>query len=207
MSEQKTETGEVLIDTMLTKLEQQEEKLLTQDKKIEVMERRVNEAPDFSIDIRELRNGLQGVRKTAQSQKFPEDKIQELSAQLNRAIAKLGEPVKHHHHIPKIIWITASQFLLVCITAIGWGVTNASLKVYMANDIKYRKLELTKDSASLVYLWRLDSIYNANPDSLQNYVTQQERLKRQREELIEHVHLLEKRIDTTPEKLGSTKDN
>jgi hypothetical protein len=150
---------------------------------------------------------LRTIRKTAQSQKFPEDKIQELSAKLDRAITKLGEPLKHHHHIPKIIWITASLFLLLCIAAIGWRVTSASLKVYMANDVKYRKLELTKDSASLVYLWRLDSIYTANPDSLENYVTEQERLKRQREELIDHVHLLEKRIDTSAGKLGSPKDN
>jgi hypothetical protein len=207
MSEQKTETGEVLIDTMLSKLERQEEKLLAQERKIEVVERRINEAPDLSTDVREVRSGLQEVRKSAQSQKFPGNKIQELSSQLDRVIAKLGEPLKHHHYVPKIMWITVSLFLLFCITTIGWGVTSASLKVYVANDVKYRKLELTRDSASLVYLWRLDSIYTANPDSLQNYVTEQERLKRQREELLDHVHILEKRIDTSAGQLGSPKDN
>jgi hypothetical protein len=192
---------------MLSKLERQEEKLLAQERKIEVVERRINKAPDLSTDIREVRSGLQEVRKTAQSQKFPEDKIQELSSQLDRAITKLGEPLKHHHYVPKIMWITASFFLLLCIATIGWGVTSASLKVYMANDVKYRKLELTEDSASLVYLWRLDSLYTANPDSLQNYVNEQERLKRQREELLDRVQLLEKRIDTSAGKLGSPKDN
>jgi hypothetical protein len=208
MSEQKkTETGEVLIDTMLSKLERQEEKLLAQERKIEVVERRINEAPDLSTNIRELRSGLQSVLKSAQSQKFPEDKIKELSSQLDRAIAKLGEPLKHHHYVPKIMWITVSLFLLLCMATIGWGVTSASLKVYMANDVKYRKLELTQDSASLVYLWHLDSIYTANPNSLQNYVTEQERLKRQREELLDHVHILEKRIDTSEGKLNPPKDN
>jgi hypothetical protein len=110
-------------------------------------------------------------------------------------------------YVPKIMWITASLFLLLCIASIGWGVTSASLKVYVADDVKYRKLELTRDSASLVYLWCLDSLYTANPDSLQNYVTEQERLKRQREELLDRVQLLEKRIDTSAGKLGSPKDN
>jgi hypothetical protein len=100
------------------------------------VERWINEAPDLSTDVRELRSGLQGVRKSAQAQKFPENKIQELSSQLDRVIAKLREPLKHHHYVPKIMWITVSLFLLVCIATIGWGVTSASLKVYMSNDVK-----------------------------------------------------------------------
>jgi hypothetical protein len=55
--------------------------------------------------------------------------------------------------------------------------------------IKYRKLELTDDSATLQYLWRLDSTYTANPDSLQTYVANQERLKRQRLELLNHIRV------------------
>ena len=205
MAEQKVEASEVFMDTMLSKLEQLDGTVLAQGQKLEVVERRINEGPDVSKEMGELKKWVQGLRNSLQPQQFPEKKIHELSSRLDAAMEKIAEPVRHHHHIPKFAWMTITLFLFACLSTIGWGVSNARLKVYMGNDIKYRKLELMDDTATLQYLWRLDSIYIANPDSLQTYVADQERLKRQRLELIDHIHVLESQIDTSTDKISPLK--
>jgi hypothetical protein len=205
MAEQKVEASEVFMDTMLSKLEQLDGTVLAHVQKLEVVERRINEGPDVSKEMGEVKKWIQGLRNSIQSQQFPEKAIRDLSFRLDAVMEKLAEPVRHHHHISKFAWMTITLFLFACLSTIGWGVSNARLKVYMGNDIKYRKLELLDDMATLQYLWRLDSIYTASPDSLQTYVADQERLKRQRLELIDHMHVLDSQIDTSTEKLHPLK--
>jgi hypothetical protein len=76
----------------------------------------------------------------------------------------------------------------------------------MAGDIKYRELMLRTDTSSLRYLWRLDSEYSANLDSMRHNVELQETLREHRLELIDQLHTVDKQIDPPTDRAGARKN-
>jgi hypothetical protein len=73
--------------------------------------------------------------------------------------------VIHHHHIPKLIWISVGLFVALCLVCSGWYVTGTKLDGFVASDTKYRQLRLDTAHKSLqLYLDQLDSVYKTHPD-------------------------------------------
>ena len=72
--------------------------------------------------------------------------VEELTACLHTSILVYNELVKnkilHHHHVPKLICITAGLSIVVTLVCAGWYSTSNKLDEYIANDTKYRQLRL-----------------------------------------------------------------
>jgi hypothetical protein len=74
----------------------------------------------------------------------------------------------HHHHIPKLIWISAGLFIALCLVC-------TKLDGFIANDTKYRHLRLDTAHKSLqLYLDQLDSVYKAHPDFREKVLEREE---------------------------------
>ena len=200
MTQETKDSNNLLTDTIIGKLETQDGKLQAQEKKIVAVEKKISEIPDLTGDMREIKSDIRTLLTGLQNLQFPLELIKEFTKLLTTGIAEIRRPVQtkveHHHHVPKLIWAAGGLFLVLCLTCVGWTITAGKLDQYRASDTKYRKLKLLPDSVVTMYLNKLDSIYASNPDSLRANVEQQERLKRERLELIDQIKQVNNQIET-----------
>ena len=106
--------------------------------------------------------------KEIKNHELPVEKMKELSITLDSSMSiyklLLKNKIEHHHHVQKIIWITAGLFIILSLVCAGWYSTYNKLDGYIANDTKYRKLRLDTANRGLQsYLDFTDSLYNVNP--------------------------------------------
>ena len=147
--------------------------------------------PDHKELLDLVNSHLGELRSEVKKITFPEHEIRELTANIVTGIARLKQPIKteilHHHYIPKIIFITASLFIIVTVILTGWYMTAEKLNQYKENDTKYRYLKLQDNRA----LWQLldltDSLYLAEP-KMRDSVIYRER------QLVENMGLLRRAV-------------
>ena len=140
-----------------------------QDKKIAALEEKIKQMPDNTELFQNLVSAIQGLREDIKESRFSVEKLQWVSARLDTVMTQLSKPIEtkmlHHHHIPKIIWITAGLFIVFALVCSGWYMTGSKLDSFIANDTKYRQLRLDTAQKSLqIYLDKVDSLYIARPD-------------------------------------------
>lgn len=162
MNEQVNDSNAAFMEAALKKIE-------TQDRKIEGMAQQIASIPDNSQDIQQLKTGMDELKLEIKNTRFPVREMQEFSTQLTIGVKLLKEPATvktlHHHHIPKLVWITAGLFLALCLVSTGWYMTGQKLEGYIANDTKYRLLRLDTARYPLqLSLDRADSLYRVDPD-------------------------------------------
>jgi hypothetical protein len=123
-----------------------------------------NETDIISInrEFKEIRNDLKDIS-------FPETKLNELSEKLTANSFLLKHPTEariiHHHHFPKLTWITAGLWLAFTLSLTGLLVSNGKLNGYIENDIKFRHLKLDTGNRRLqIILDQEDSLFNSTPD-------------------------------------------
>jgi len=198
MNQEKQEPSQIMIDTFISKFQNQDQRIADQEGKIVQLEKDVKAVPDHSKDLAEIKKNNQEQAAVSRKQTAMMEQLDVFFKKLGIAIDILKSPVtstiQHHHHFPKIAWVTAGLFLALCLACSGWYVTARSSEQYQANDIKYRNLKLVVDSASLGRLYRLDSLYLADPEKMEKYVKEQERLKQERLELLDKIQEVNKKM-------------
>src|SRR5579863_6820860 len=156
MPQEKEDSSMILMDTVVSKLEQQDQKIKAQEKKMAGLEQQVSTVADPLPDLSAIKTGMQEILLGFKNLRFPTETMQEFSKRLAATLDLLRAPVKtnieHHHHFPKLIWATGGLFLALCIVCSGWFMTCNKLGEYQGGDIKYRSLKLNVDSAAFVYL-------------------------------------------------------
>lgn len=210
MNQENQGTNEVFMDTVSTKLINQDQKIHAQDERLSALESKISQSPDNSNDIRDIKASILAMRTDVEKFQFPMQKLEQFSKLLGMGILALNQPlkseVKHHHHIPGVTLAAIGLIIALCLTATGWYMTANQMSRYNGNDIKYRHLKLTTDSASAAYLFWLDSVYDAAPDSFKNVVLEKERLKEKRLELLDQVRSVNRRMNELNGKAGERKD-
>ena len=198
MNDEKHAPSEIMLDAVVEKVENQQQKIRDQEEKLALVEKKVNAIPDHSQEIGEMKASFRDLLAVRKGQNALMVKLEVFFFTLKIATDLLRHPVErkvqHHHHIPKIIWIAAGLFLALCLVCTAWYMTARDSGQYQANDIKYRKLKLDADSAFHQYLVRLDSIYLSDPDKMRKNVIEQERLKQKRLELIDQLQTVNSKI-------------
>lgn len=144
-------------------------KVAEQDQRIAVVEEKINEATLSSGLIRKLSEDVSGLRTDLKSVPLLPGKMDQLSTQLEKTVQRLQHPasqkIMHHHYVPKMIWISAGLFIVLCLVCSAWYVTSSKLDNFIANDTKYRQLRLDTAHKSLqLYLDQLDSLYTLHDD-------------------------------------------
>jgi len=198
MNQEKQEPSQIMIDTFISKFQAQDQRIQAQEERVGQLEKDVKAIPDHSKDLAEIKNNNREQAAVSSKQKAITDQLNVFFKKLGIAIDILKTPVtstvQHHHHFPKIAWVTAGLFLSLCLVCSGWYVTARNSEQYQANDLKYRKLKLLSNSAHLEALYGLDSIYLADPEKMEKEVKEQEQLKQERLELLDKIQAVNKKI-------------
>ena len=140
-----------------------------QDKKIAAIEEKIKDIPANTELLHKLLSSVDGLRSDIKDVSLMPDKLLQFSNRLESTTDLLKQPpankVVHHHHIPKLIWISVGLFIALCLVCSGWYITSTKLEGFVASDTKYRQLRLDTAHKSLqLYLDHLDSLYMAHPD-------------------------------------------
>jgi hypothetical protein len=162
--------SEVLLQTIIEKLEALEIALLKHD---ETALARVHQP--ISNQLKIYQTELQGCSTDVNNiSKKVDLLISKLDVAAQIANKAAGGRSTHEHHLHKGLWISAGLFMLVAILIAALINTRNDLSAYEANDIKYRSLNVKKDTALLRTLFRTDSLYNLNRDAFKELTIHEE---------------------------------
>ena len=121
--------SELLLNTIIDKLNMESQVMGTIRERVEALQ-------DNTESLNGLQTQLTSIDNNIKKIALPEKEVKQLSFDLNRATSILQQPVKnevvHQHHIPKLLWITASLFLILCLVCSGWYTTHDKLQNYIA---------------------------------------------------------------------------
>lgn len=169
-------------------------KILEQDKKIEVIQTSMNQLrgnenvlQDYFVEIKTL---YLKIEKTFQVN----EQMLDLSEQLEKTCQKLQQPAisqqVHHHHFPKIFFATVGLFLAVCLVSSGWYITTSKLNEYIANDTKYRLLQLDTSNKNIQkYFAYADSMYKSTDNLRRLVIEKEEEQRKNYDKLLRAKHL------------------
>lgn len=179
-------TSDAFMEVVVKKME-------LQDLKLSDLETRLTTDADHARQIQQVITSVEGLKTAINSGQSP-NRLQEFSARLALAINLLQKPVEnkvnHHHHIPKLIWITAGLFLLLSMVCAGWYMSTEKLDGFIANDTKYRQLKLDSANKRLqADLEVIDSLYQVNPDLRERVIQNEERNKKNLEMLQKAIRM------------------
>ena len=135
MTDQNKEISTPFTEVVTNKIQKQSEQISAIEKKLETIEGNSPVLQEIKKQLTEIKVGIIAI-------KFPTKQMDELSGQLVTSVALLKQPVEnkviHHHHVHKIILISAGLFILLCLACCGWYNTSQILDWHTANDFKYR---------------------------------------------------------------------
>jgi hypothetical protein len=210
MDQEQQKQSDIFRDTVAKAVEKQQERTQDHNKRIGIIEQEIQKLSGLPKDIAEIKDSLNLIKRNSVTALLPNEKSEKLAENLSVAIPLIGKlienKIQHHHHVPKLFWITAALFLLLSFVCAGWYVTASREDQHLAGDIKYRELKLMADTTLLRSLWKLDSVYSANPDSVRDNVEVQETLRQHRLELIDQLHTVEKQIGPPTDRAGEKKN-
>jgi hypothetical protein len=86
----------------------------------------------------------------------------------------LKNQIDHRDYLHKGIWIAILLLFVSAFFFYEWMNAVHDKKLFQANDIKYRALKVTHDKALLELLYHTDSLYNLDPQHMQEWVAQEE---------------------------------
>jgi hypothetical protein len=210
MDQEQQKQSDIFRDTVAKAVEKQQERTQEHNKRIGIIEQEIQKLSGLPKDIAEIKDSLNLVKRNSVTALLPNEKSEKLAENLSIAIPLIGKlienKIQHHHHVPKLFLIAAALFLLLSFVCAGWYVTASREDQHLAGDIKYRELKLMADTTFLRSLWKLDSVYSANPDSVRDNVEVQETLRQHRLELIDQLHTVEKEIGPPTDRAGEKKN-
>jgi hypothetical protein len=158
------------------------EKLEAQENKIAEIEVAIKNLPSNTLGVEEIKNVLESIKEIVEGISFPIQEMRELSRSVTECRKQLSLPVQnsvqHHHHFPKIAWLTAVFFVALLIVCPGWYMTGTASKAYKANDTKYRYLKLNPNRALMQLLFYTDSLYRMDPNMRDSVIQKEEDINR-----------------------------
>lgn len=176
----------VIIDILVDKVNVQEAKIDAQYKEVKEIKEKIGGFQDNTAIIGQIDRQVKELKGMVNRISFPEKEVRELSNNLLTGVKLLANPVKpevlHHHYVPKVTWIAAGLFLVVCLMAVGWYNTGTKLDQYKANDIAWRYFKLRVSPESLKSFHVVEDLYRKDPEKMKKEVEQEEAYNRQLEE-------------------------
>ena len=162
-------------------------KIAMQEKKFADLEEQLKKFADSKAMLTEAINSIELWKEELIKSKIPVEIFTVFSSRLNKNSQLLEQAAKnkvqHHHHIPKLIWITAGLFITVALVLSGWYATIQKANEYITNDTRYRYLKLDTTYYLQSYLYRVDSLYKTMPDMRKNVFEEEQRLRENFEKL------------------------
>lgn len=189
--------NDVLMETMIAKIEKQEKKILE-------IEEKFKNQPELKEIINQFKSTIEGLKATLQSIAFPTEEMRELSANMATTNALLKQPVKqkviHHHYMDKALWAVAILFNVVVVLCVFLSNARDQISENRESDIKYRHIKLSNDKNLRSLLQQTDSLYFADPAQMQKDVIREEERRKEQAELIQQAEEKENEAKRLKEK-------
>lgn len=188
MENTSSEMGGAFMEVVTKKLE-------TQDTRMAELEETMKGSPGMSALLQGIINLVDEVKTIVASNQLPTGTLQEFSSRLSLVFTQLQQPpenkIVHHHHVPKLIWVSVGLFLALCLVSSGWFVTASKLDGYIANDTKYRHLKLdTANEGLQKSLYTADSFYRTYPN-MREIVIEREQENRRNAATLDRAKVME----------------
>lgn len=171
-------------------------KLETQDKRLALLEQKLDTPPNNEENIIEIKSAITKIREDVKSIACQLKDLPILATRLSTFNTLLNNLSKngilHHYHIPKLAWVTAGLFLVFSLTCTAWLMTYSKLQQYEASDTKYRYIRLISHTSVLTMLHQIDSLYNSD-HAMRDSVNLWEEEQKRKIEL--HQRLKQKNIE------------
>jgi len=159
--------NEVLLETLVEKVNTNEKNINDQEKEIHEMKEMLMALPDHKELFDQVNNRLFELLDQVKKIDFLKNEMRELSSVILSTGEGLKKPAKrevfHHHHVPKIIFSLVGLFIILCLVLAGWYMTGEKLEQYRANDTKYRYLKIYENKSLRELLFLTDSLYLREP--------------------------------------------
>lgn len=163
----------------------------------------------LSSEMEQFKLRIAGINQSIKTFSSSFNLMKELSKKLEHYIHLLENTVeKKEHHVHHFRWpfgVAVAIFLLLVISVSWLYNEHQKLEQYIANDTKYRSLQLMKDKDLKHYLHLSDSIYQTDPD-MRKHILQQEAERERRLELLQQAREKQKEAEELrrkAEKMGS----
>ncbi|MBO9203234.1 MULTISPECIES: hypothetical protein [Niastella] len=160
MTEQNNEISTPFTEVITNIIQKQAEQIAGIQEKIKTIQTPLQDVTDIKKQLTDIKVAITAI-------KFPTKQMDELSGKLATSVTLLKQPVEnkvfHHHHVPKLIWVSVGLFIVLCLTFCGWYNTSQKLDWHTANDFKYRYLKLKNHPSLQQLLLFTDSLYQTNP--------------------------------------------
>ena len=162
-------------------------KIAKQEKRFEIIEEQLKAFADNKVMLAEAIHSIELWKKEIIKSTISIEVFELFSSRLNKNNHLLEQTAKtkvqHHHHIPKLIWITAGLFISLALALSGWYATSQKANEFIANDTRCRYLKLDTTQYLQVYLYRVDSLYKTMPDMRKYVFEEEKRLQKNFEKL------------------------
>lgn len=189
--------NEVLMETVIAKIEMQEKKILE-------MQEKLKSQPELIEIISQFKSTIEGVKAMFKGIAFPIEEMRELSTNLVIANALLKQPVNqkviHHHYMNKALWAVAILFNVVVILGVFLSNARDQISENRESDIKYRHIKLSNNKNLRNILQQTDSLYFADPAQMQKDVIREEERRKEQAELIRQAEEKENEAKRLKEK-------
>jgi hypothetical protein len=189
--------NEVLMETVITKIEMQEKKILE-------MQEKFKSQPELTEIISQFKSTIEGLKNMFKGISFSTEEMRELSTNLAVTNALLKKPVKqkviHHHYTNKALWTAAILFNVVVILGVFLSNARDHINENRESDIKYRHIKLSNDKNLRNILQQTDSLYLADPAQMQKDVIREEERRKEQAELIRQAEEKENEAKQLKEK-------
>lgn len=168
------------------------------EQEVKGVKEKLDQSPEYSQSLQAIEEKIEALNNNKQTLSFPVKEMARLAASLQETTfllqQSLDKKVIHQHHVPKLIWITASLFLLFSLACSGWYNTTSKLSAYVANDTKYRYLKLNNNRNLQVVLHITDSLYFSD-HGMRDSVIQTEEKNEQKSKLLQEAIEKQKEAD------------
>jgi hypothetical protein len=199
--------NEVLIGSLIDKVDAQERKIEGQENQINQLREKVNITPNNPEAVGQFKTTLEGLRTDIKKLSFPEKELRQLHTDIITNTELLRQPVKkeiiYDYHSRKAIWIAGALFLILCLMSAGWIMTADKLNKYKANDTKYRYLKLQDNDTLNTWLNLIDSLFLMD-GNIRNTVIAQENQNRRNLEIMQKALKMEKEAKELKQKVSES---
>jgi hypothetical protein len=168
--------NELFNDMMVESMQAQERKFGEMAKDMAELKEMSKAFPSLPQLITKLELRLISLEKKLAEVNFPVQGMQTLSDKVEQGIIVWQKPkeIINHYHVDKLMYITASLFLVLILVCAGWLMTHDQLSQYKEHDIKYRRLQFVKSPYLQEQLKIADSLYRQDANQFTDSVIKDE---------------------------------
>ena len=169
---------QLVIETIIEKVEATEISLNTQGKKLSEITKKVSTVTDQANTIKTIANLIKKLQDNMNTITWPVKEMTEMSNLLAQNNELLAHPKKTKqvivHTAGKLIWIIVSLFAMMLSLIILLVNTSNKLDQFKMNDMIWRYIKLSNSSQNLEYLQTVERLYLASPEKMKSLVEKEE---------------------------------